>query len=63
MKLICTQKERENIIIELTKREAMSISIDIGVFKDVHNLRKATLDFKEVLEEGIKRIEGDSDEC
>jgi len=59
MKLICTQKEREDIIIELTKREAMCISIDIRVFKDVHNLRKATLDFKEVLEEGIKRIEGD----
>jgi len=62
MKLLSAQKEREEITIELTKLEAMCIAIDIGVFKDIHSLRKDTIDFKEVLEEGIKRIEGDSDE-
>jgi len=60
MKLICTQKERENMIIELTKLEARLIKLDMECYRHAYGvLRPDSLKLKEVLEEGIKRIEGD----
>jgi hypothetical protein len=59
VKIICTQKERESLTIELEKKEALCIGIDINTFGTLHDRREATIRFEELLKEGINRIEGD----